>query len=205
MATRSRSATPSADRPNFFRRSKEPIRYAMRRSSLGVVAVAASAKGVVSILIGASESRLLKSLQQHLPDARLEPGGRDAEALAGRVVAFIEAPWRHLDVPLDIRGTAFQQRVWQAVREIPLGRTATYSDIAERIGAPKAIRAVGNACSTNQLAVVVPCHRVLHKDGSLSGGEFWGRGRQQALIDREADAAGRGRPGPARSRRASDG
>jgi AraC family transcriptional regulator of adaptative response/methylated-DNA-[protein]-cysteine methyltransferase len=95
--------------------------------------------------------------------------------------------------------------VWQAVREIPLGRTATYSDIAERIGAPKAIRAVGNACSTNQLAVVVPCHRVLHKDGSLSGGDFWGTGRQQALIDREADAAARGRPGPARSRRASDG
>lgn len=203
MAPRSRRGT-SEEVPNFFRRTPEVIHYTIGRSSLGAVMVATSAKGVVSILIGAGDSRLLKTLQQQLPDVQLEPGGPDVETLVGRVIAFIEAPGQSLDVPLDFRGTAFQQRVWEAVREIPLGRTATYSEIAERIGAPKAIRAVGNACSTNHLAVVVPCHRVLHKDGSLSGGAHWGTARQQMLIDREV-AAARGRPKPARSRRSATG
>lgn len=205
MASGSRRKTAADEVPHFFRRTKEVIRYAIGRSSLGAVAVASSAAGVVSIVIGASASRLLKSLQQQLPDARLEEGGRDSEVLVARVVAFIEAPRRSVDMSLDVRGTAFQQRVWQAVREIPLGQTATYSEIAQRIGAPKAIRAVGNACSTNHLAVVVPCHRVLHKDGSLSGGEYWGTGRQQVLLDRETQAASRRLPAPARSRRSAAG
>jgi AraC family transcriptional regulator of adaptative response/methylated-DNA-[protein]-cysteine methyltransferase len=112
------------------------------------------------------------------------------------VLAFAEDPSRGLDVPLDIRGTDFQRRVWQALRDIPVGETSSFTDIAHKIGDPKAMRAVGNACSTNNLALAIPCHRVLHRDGSLSGGFHWGDARQRILLDREAAAATASLPGP---------
>jgi AraC family transcriptional regulator of adaptative response/methylated-DNA-[protein]-cysteine methyltransferase len=170
------------------RKLNEEIHYGTGQSSLGPILVASSAKGVVSILIGEDRDQLVQDLQQRFPRARLIRNNRDDEGLVARVVDFIETPIHGLDLPLDIRGTAFQQRVWQLLREIPAGETTTYTDLARKIGAPKAIRAVGNACSTNNIAVAIPCHRVLHKDGSLSGGYHWGNDRQRALINREAAA-----------------
>jgi AraC family transcriptional regulator of adaptative response/methylated-DNA-[protein]-cysteine methyltransferase len=110
------------------------------------------------------------------------------------VVNYIDMPNRGLDLALDIRGTAFQKRVWQAVQEIPAGQTATYTDVARKIGAPKAMRAVGNACSNSHLAIIIPCHRVLRSDGSFSGGYHGGNERQRDLINREAAAKPRRRP-----------
>ncbi|RVC07413.1 methylated-DNA--[protein]-cysteine S-methyltransferase, partial [Mesorhizobium sp. M7A.F.Ca.AU.002.02.1.1] len=116
---------------------------------------------------------------------RLIGGDRDYEALVARVVGFVEAPALGLDLPLDVRGTAFQQRVWQALRAIPAGQTVSYAEIAHRIGAPKAARAIAAACAANNLAVAIPCHRVIRKDGALSG-YAWGAERKRALLDREA-------------------
>jgi AraC family transcriptional regulator of adaptative response/methylated-DNA-[protein]-cysteine methyltransferase len=110
---------------------------------------------------------------------------RDYEALVARVVGFIEAPGQGFDLPLDIRGTAFQHRVWRALQDIPAGRTVSYAEIAGRIGSPKAVRAVAGACAANNIAVVIPCHRVVHRDGSLSG-YAWGVERKRALIAKEA-------------------
>jgi AraC family transcriptional regulator of adaptative response/methylated-DNA-[protein]-cysteine methyltransferase len=112
---------------------------------------------------------------------------RAYEALVARVVGFIETPGVGLDLPLDIRGTAFQQRVWYALREIPSGQTASYAEIARRIGSPKAIRAVAGACAANNIAVAIPCHRVVRSDGSLTG-YAWGVERKRALLNMEADA-----------------
>jgi AraC family transcriptional regulator of adaptative response/methylated-DNA-[protein]-cysteine methyltransferase len=171
----------------------EEIRFAVGQSSLGSILVAFSAKGVVSILIREDPDQLLEDLQNRFPEARLVRGNRDDQNVLGRVVDFVEEPAEDLDLPLDVRGTAFQQRVWRAVRGIPVGQTTTYTEVARKIGAPNAIRAVGNACSTNNLAVAIPCHRVLHKDGSPTGGKHWANGRQRELIDREAEAASRKR------------
>ncbi|RUY88774.1 methylated-DNA--[protein]-cysteine S-methyltransferase, partial [Mesorhizobium sp. M7A.F.Ca.CA.001.12.2.1] len=124
-------------------------------------------------------------LQDRFPRARLIGGDRDYEALVARVVGFVEAPALGLDLPLDVRGTAFQQRVWQALRAIPAGQTVSYAEIAHRIGAPKATRAIAAACAANNLAVAIPCHRVIRKDGALSG-YAWGAERKRALLDREA-------------------
>jgi AraC family transcriptional regulator of adaptative response/methylated-DNA-[protein]-cysteine methyltransferase len=111
-------------------------------------------------------------------------GDADYERLVARVVGLIEAPKIGLDLPLDVRGTAFQQRVWQALQEIPPGKTVTYTEIARAIGAPKAVRAVASACAANNLAVAIPCHRVVRNDGSQSG-YAWGVARKRALIERE--------------------
>jgi len=183
--------------PGDVGRPSEEIRFAVGQSSLGSILVAFSEKGVVSILIREDPDQLVEDLRNRFPRAVLVRGNRDDEKVLKRVVDHVEEPARDLDLPLDVRGTAFQRRVWQAVREIPAGQTTTYTDVARKIGAPNAIRAVGNACSANNLAVAVHCHRVLHKAGSPTGGNHWGNGRQRAMIDREADAVSRKRPAPA--------
>ena len=164
------------------------IRFATGECSLGSILVAASEKGVCAILMGDHLDALAKDLQDRFPKANLIGGDRDFEKLVAKVVGFIEAPRLGLDLPLDVRGTAFQQRVWQALREIPAGSTTSYSKIADRIGVPKAIRAVGQACASNAIAVAIPCHRVLRNDGKLSGYR-WGVERKRALLEREKVAA----------------
>jgi AraC family transcriptional regulator of adaptative response/methylated-DNA-[protein]-cysteine methyltransferase len=162
----------------------EDIRFAVGQSSLGAILVASSAQGVVAILIGDEPEPLVRDLQDRFRKARLIGGDADYEQLVARVVGLIEAPRLGLDLPLDVRGTAFQQRVWQALRDIPPGKTASYADIAQAIGAPKAVRAVAGACAANNLAVAIPCHRVVKADGALSGYR-WGVQRKQRLIDLE--------------------
>jgi AraC family transcriptional regulator of adaptative response/methylated-DNA-[protein]-cysteine methyltransferase len=165
--------------------ANEEIRFAVGQSSLGAILVASSKKGVASILLGNDPAELVRNLQDRFPNARLIGGDRDYEVLVARVVGFVEAPGIGLNLPLDVRGTAFQQRVWQALQEIPVGQTVSYAEIALRIGSPKAVRAVAGACAANNLAVAIPCHRVVRNDGSLSG-YAWGIERKRVLLDREA-------------------
>jgi AraC family transcriptional regulator of adaptative response/methylated-DNA-[protein]-cysteine methyltransferase len=167
--------------------TNEEIRFAIGQSSLGAILVASSAKGVVAILIADDPDELSRDLQDRFPKARLVGGDRDYEALVARVVGLVEAPTLGLDLPLDVRGTAFQQRVWQALQNIPLGKTASYADIAVQIGLPKAVRAVAGACAANNVAVAIPCHRVVRSDGSLSG-YAWGVERKRRLLQAEAAA-----------------
>lgn len=165
--------------------ANEEIRFAVGQTSLGAILVGSSAKGVAAILLGDDPEKLVRSLQDRFPKAHLVGADRDYEAVIARVVGFVEAPWNGLDLPLDVRGTAFQQRVWQALQEIPVGSTMSYAKIARRIGAPAAVRAVAGACTANNLAVAIPCHRVIRNDGALSG-YAWGVERKRILIDREA-------------------
>ena len=165
--------------------TQEVLRFAVGQCSLGAILVASSARGVAAILIGDDPDALARDLQDRFPRAHLTGGDADYEALVAEVVGFVDAPRIGLDLPLDIRGTAFQQRVWQALRDIPAGSTVTYADIAARIGAPAAVRAVAGACAANPLAVATPCHRVVRRDGALSGYR-WGVERKRALIDKEA-------------------
>lgn len=162
----------------------EVLSFAIGQCSLGAILVASSAKGVAAILLGDDADSLLRDLQDRFPKARLVGGDAAYESLVARVVGLVEAPARGLALPLDVRGTAFQQRVWRALREIPAGETATYSSIAERIGAPRSVRAVAGACAANALAVAIPCHRVVRHDGGLSGYR-WGVERKRALLVRE--------------------
>jgi AraC family transcriptional regulator of adaptative response/methylated-DNA-[protein]-cysteine methyltransferase len=166
----------------------EDIRFAVGQTSLGVIVVASSRKGVAAILLGDDADELVHDLQDRFPRARLIGADSAYEAIIARVVGLVEAPELGLDLPLDVRGTAFQQRVWQALQDIPLGATASYAEIAQRIGAPKAVRAVAGACAANNLAVAIPCHRVVRKDGAASG-YAWGVERQRALLEREASAS----------------
>ncbi|RYZ42936.1 MAG: bifunctional DNA-binding transcriptional regulator/O6-methylguanine-DNA methyltransferase Ada [Myxococcaceae bacterium] len=161
------------------------IRFAVAECTLGPILVAASDRGVCAILMGEDPDALTKDLQDRFPQATLMGGDVGFEQLVAKVVGFVEAPRVGLDLPLDVRGTAFQQRVWQALREIPAGTTASYTDIAERIGSPKSVRAVAQACGANAIAVAIPCHRVVRNDGALSGYR-WGVERKRALLDREA-------------------
>ena len=163
------------------------IHFALAESSLGAVLVARSPHGVCAILMGDDPEALIRDLQDRFPKANLIGGDSGFEDLIARVLGFIEAPALGLDLPLDIRGTAFQQRVWQALREIPVGTTASYTEVAERIGAPKSVRAVAQACGANALALAVPCHRVVRNDGGLSGYR-WGVERKRELLDRESQA-----------------
>ena len=163
------------------------IRFAVGECSLGSILVARSERGVCAILLGDDPDALARDLQDRFPRATLIGGDAEFERLVSRVVGFVEAPGLGLDLPLDVRGTAFQQRVWQALREIPPGSTATYGEIASRIGAPSAARAVAGACAANPLAVAIPCHRVIRNDGGLSGYR-WGVERKRALLQREASA-----------------
>ncbi len=164
------------------------IRFAIGQCALGAILVAQSERGVCAISLGDDPDALLRELQDRFPRATLLGGDRDFESLVARVVGFVEAPRLGLDLPLDVRGTAFQQRVWQALRDIPPGRTMSYAEIAERIGAPTAVRAVAQACAANVLAVAIPCHRVVRSDGALSGYR-WGVERKRALLEAESSAA----------------
>lgn len=163
------------------------IRFAIGECSLGSILVAQSDLGICAILMGDDPAELARDLQDRFPRAKLIGGDAGFEQLVARVVGFVEAPGIGLDLPLDVRGTAFQQRVWQALRDIPPGRTASYTDIANRIGAPGSVRAVAQACGANALAVAIPCHRVVRNDGGLSGYR-WGVERKRALLDTEANA-----------------
>ncbi len=163
------------------------IRFALAQCSLGAILVAASDRGICAITLGDDPETLARELQDRFPNANLIGGDAEFEALVARVVGFVEAPQLGLDLPLDVRGTAFQQRVWQALRAIPAGETASYRDIAERIGAPTAMRAVAGACAANAIAVAIPCHRVVRNDGALSGYR-WGVERKRALLEKEAQA-----------------
>ncbi|QEL66423.1 AraC family transcriptional regulator [Oryzomicrobium terrae] len=161
------------------------IRFAIGQCSLGAILVAQSERGICAILLGDDPDALARDLQERFPRATLIGGDAAFEQLVARVVGFVEAPGLGLELPLDVRGTAFQQRVWQALRAIPPGQTATYSEIAERIGAPAAVRAVAQACAANALAVAIPCHRVVRSDGGLAGYR-WGVERKRALLDKES-------------------
>jgi len=163
------------------------IRFAIGECSLGSILVAATEKGVCAILLGDDPDALARDLQDRFDKAELIGGDTQFEALVAQVVGFVEQPRLGLDLPLDVRGTAFQQRVWQALREIPAGETASYATVAAKIGKPAAVRAVAQACAANALAVAIPCHRVVRNDGALSGYR-WGVERKQALLDREAAA-----------------
>lgn len=161
------------------------IRFALAECRLGSLLVASSAKGLCAISLGDDPETLLRALQDRFPRADFVGGDQDFEAIVATVVEFIETPVRQLDLPLDIQGTVFQQQVWQALRNIPYGTTVTYSELAQRIGAPRAVRAVASACAANTFAVAIPCHRVVRQDGSLSGYR-WGIARKKALIEKEA-------------------
>lgn len=175
--------------PTTFRAGGDgtAIRFAIGECWLGPILVATSDKGVCAILLGDDPDVLARDLQDLFPKAQLIGGDAEFEQLVAQVVGFLESPSIGLDLPLDIRGTAFQQRVWEALREIPAGSTASYAEVAERIGAPKSVRAVARACAANTLAVAIPCHRVVRTDGSLSGYR-WGVERKGELLRREHEA-----------------
>lgn len=165
--------------------ARAQIRFAVGECSLGSILVARSAKGVCAILLGDDPDLLARELQDRFPRAEFIGADAEFEKLVAKIVGFVEAPALGLDLPLDVRGTAFQQRVWQALRKIPAGSTVSYSTIAQRIGAPKSVRAVAQACAANSIALAIPCHRVVRHDGGLSGYR-WGVERKRVLLDREA-------------------
>ena len=161
------------------------IRFAVGECSLGAILVAQSERGICAVLIGNDAGMLVRDLQDRFPRADLIGGESGFEQLVAKVVGFVESPAAEFDLPLDVRGTAFQQRVWQALREIPPGQTLSYTQLAQRIGSPKAVRAVAGACAANAIAVLIPCHRVVRNDGALSGYR-WGVERKRVLLDKEA-------------------
>lgn len=162
----------------------EPLHYAVGACALGALLVARSARGLCAILLGDDAAALHAELRRSFPHAELLPAA-DSAALLAPVVALVAAPGGGLDLPLDPRGTPFQQRVWQALGEIPAGSTLSYAALAARLGMPRAVRAVAGACAANRLAVAIPCHRVLRGDGALAGYR-WGVARKRALLEREA-------------------
>jgi AraC family transcriptional regulator of adaptative response/methylated-DNA-[protein]-cysteine methyltransferase len=175
--------TPSAYRSGGDRAE---ISFAIGECSLGGILVASTQKGICAIFFGEPAS-LKRDLQKQFPRAQLVPADRDFEQITAKVIAFVEEPRIGLDLPLDVRGTAFQHRVWEELRRIPLGSTASYAEVAKRIGQPSAVRAVARACATNHIAVAIPCHRVVGSDGSLTGYRG-GVHRKRALLDRETGA-----------------
>jgi AraC family transcriptional regulator of adaptative response/methylated-DNA-[protein]-cysteine methyltransferase len=176
--------------PTAFRKDGEgvEIRFAVGQCALGALLVAASDTGICEIALHEDPEQLVRNLQDRFKAARLIGADREFEQWMAAVVGFVENPSVGLHLPLDVRGTAFQRRVWEALREIPVGTTATYTDIAERIGSPRSVRAVARACATNNIALAIPCHRVVRTDGSLAGYR-WGIERKRELIEREAKAA----------------
>lgn len=173
--------------PSTFRAggSSASILFAVGECSLGSILVASSERGVCAILLGDDPDALARALQDQFPRAVLIGGDAKFEELVAQVVGMVEAPALGSALPLDIRGTAFQQRVWEALRRIPAGTTASYTEVARMIGAPAAVRAVARACASNTLAVAIPCHRVVRNDGAISGYR-WGVERKMALLEREA-------------------
>ncbi|MHB1950908.1 MAG: bifunctional DNA-binding transcriptional regulator/O6-methylguanine-DNA methyltransferase Ada [Acidiferrobacteraceae bacterium] len=180
--------------PTAFRNGGKDvaIRFAVGQCSLGAILVACTNKGICAITLGDNPDKLIHDLHDRFPKAELVGGDGDFEQLVAQVVRLVEAPRIGLDLPLDVRGTAFQQRVWQALREVPAGQTASYAEIARRIGQPKAVRAVAQACGANPVAVAIPCHRIVRNDGALSGYR-WGIERKRALLAKEATAKPRGK------------
>nr|WP_321267742.1 bifunctional DNA-binding transcriptional regulator/O6-methylguanine-DNA methyltransferase Ada [Alcaligenes faecalis] len=160
------------------------IRFAVGQCSLGAILVAQSQRGICAILLGEDPEQLVRDLQDQFPKAELIGSDGDFEQLIAQVVGFIETPSIGLHLPLDVQGTAFQERVWRALCEIPPGTTVSYTEIAERIGAPKAVRAVAQACANNHIAVAIPCHRVVRRNGDLAGYR-WGIDRKRELLRRE--------------------
>lgn len=188
---------PQPSDPGAVERSND-IRFAIGDSSLGHVLVARSDRGIAAVLIGSESHHLRADLLSRFPDAALIEEDAEQSAITVRVIRFIESPGRTLDVSLDLRGTEFQQKVWRELRDIPSGETATYTEIANRLGQPMAVRAIAGACAANPVAVLVPCHRVVRSDGQLAGYR-WGIERKRALLEREAN--GSAAPDP----RAADG
>ncbi|GGB97441.1 bifunctional DNA-binding transcriptional regulator/O6-methylguanine-DNA methyltransferase Ada [Pseudoduganella buxea] len=172
--------------PTAFRAGGQgaTIRFAIAQCSLGAILVASTDVGICAILLGDDPELLARDLQDRFPKAELIGAEADYEQTVARVIGMVEAPELGLDLPLDVRGTAFQQRVWQALRTIPAGRTVSYTELARLIGAPASVRAVAGACAANAVAIAIPCHRVVRTDGSLSGYR-WGVERKQALLERE--------------------
>ncbi|WMD22554.1 methylated-DNA--[protein]-cysteine S-methyltransferase [Achromobacter seleniivolatilans] len=175
--------------PTAFRKNGEgvDIRFAVAQCSLGALLVAATDTGICEIALDADPEPLVRNLQDRFKAARLIGADAGFEDWVAAVVGFVEDPSRGLDLPLDVRGTAFQRRVWEALRDIPVGTTATYTQVAERIGSPRAVRAVARACATNNIALAIPCHRVVRTDGSMAGYR-WGIDRKRELLEREAAA-----------------
>ena len=177
--------------PRTFRAggASTTIRFAVGECSLGSILVAATEIGICCILLGDDPAHLVNDLQKRFSNANLVGGEQEFEQWVARVVGFVEDPGKGLNLPLDVRGTAFQQRVWQALQEIPAGTTVSYQEIAKRIGTGGGVRAVAGACAANSIAVAIPCHRVVRKDGELSGYR-WGVERKRAILRREANSSG---------------
>ncbi len=161
------------------------IRFALRRCSLGLALIARNESGVCALLLGDEADALREELRRRFPKTELQETQADPDELVAAALALVEAPGSRADFPLDARGTAFQRRVWAALQDIQPGATASYAEVARRIGAPTATRAVAGACGANPIAVAIPCHRVLRSDGRLSGYR-WGVDRKRALLAREA-------------------
>jgi AraC family transcriptional regulator of adaptative response/methylated-DNA-[protein]-cysteine methyltransferase len=174
-----RKTTSPAKRPQT-----ERVRFVIRKTSLGLTLVAAGDRGIRCILLGDDAGALERELAERLPQAELVAGDRAFAASMANAFERIDRRDGKLTLPLDPGGTAFQRKVWRALQKIPAGRTATYSQIAQSIGAPRAVRAVGAACGANPIAVFIPCHRALRKDGGLAG-FYWGIERKRALLERE--------------------
>jgi AraC family transcriptional regulator of adaptative response/methylated-DNA-[protein]-cysteine methyltransferase len=174
--------------PTNFRAggSGAAVRFAVGECSLGSILVAASDKGICSILLGDEPDSLVRLLQDRFPNAALTGGDARFDQWMARVIGFVDAPRLGFDLPLDVRGTAFQRRVWRVLSAIPVGSTVSYADVAKKIGAPGSVRAVAQACGANPLAVAIPCHRVVRRDGAMSGYR-WGVERKRALLERESD------------------
>lgn len=190
MSRKNPADGPAKER-NPSKRAQELICYGLGQTSIAAILVAASDKGVVAIAIqeDPDDEEIVKALRARFPRAELRHDGAGTREMVEAVVSFVEDPRENLTLPLDIRGTDFQRRAWEAVSKIPFGRTTTFLEIARAIGAPRAVRAVGNACSQNPLEFAIPCHRVLRSDGSYSGGSEWGDWRQEAIVQREVVSA----------------
>lgn len=167
-------------------REDEVIRFAFGQSTLGEILVAATEKGICTIFLGDDRGQLVRDLQEAFPNAEITGGDAAFDVMVAQVVGFVEQPSRGLALPLDIRGTAFQRQVWEALRAVPPGMTASYTEIARQMGQPKSVRAVATACAANRIAVAIPCHRILRTDGSLSGYR-WGIARKAELLQREQE------------------
>lgn len=176
---------PIAPPPRRRSDARETIHYSVERWSLGAILIAGTDRGLCAVLLGDEEESLERSLRAQFPEATLQGDDPEWARVVGWVSNLLEQPGATVYLPLDPRGTAFQQRVWQALREIPAGATTTYGDIARQIGSPRSARAVARACAANPLAVVIPCHRVVRGNGDLSGYR-WGIERKRALLAREA-------------------
>jgi AraC family transcriptional regulator of adaptative response/methylated-DNA-[protein]-cysteine methyltransferase len=170
------------------RKDVDILHYGMARSALGIVLVASSSEGVAAILIGGDDAEVIRDLESRFPHSNLTADQHGQASFLQEVVSYIQEPRKNVELELDLRGTTFQKKVWQAVRRIPFGKTTTYTALAALIGHPKAIRAVGNACTVNPYAFAVPCHRVLHTNPALSFGHKRGNDRMRPMVAREQKA-----------------